>query len=156
MKINYFPDSAPRYPNLWIFVSKNIAKGYENAYRFDDAAQRRGLQYVRIGDNDEESHDHALHFINSACLIWDLCLYEMNTIILWQQAFTMRLTGRGNFILILINAHIAAVQENMKNTIKKNTITVIQNLKTYTYMIRWDLRLHYVECLRQVLKNVDQ
>ena len=80
-----FPSSAPRYPNIWIFVSEQIASNYREALKFtterleectemfndygyfhtaegcDAVARRRGLQYIELGKNGELSHDHSLH-----------------------------------------------------------------------------------------------
>lgn len=80
-----FPSSAPRYPNLWLFVSKELAKNYKEALEFvikrleesidmiddygyfhtaegcDAVGRRRGLQYMELGENGEWSHDHSLH-----------------------------------------------------------------------------------------------
>ena len=90
-----FPNSAPRYPNLWILVSEQLAETcktgtyrndpYRNALKFviehleeatdmfndygyfhtaegcDAVARRRGLQYIKLGENGALSHDHEFH-----------------------------------------------------------------------------------------------
>ncbi|USK35893.1 hypothetical protein LIT25_11690 [Bacillus sp. F19] len=81
-----FPNSAPRYPNLWLLVSVEFAKTYAHAMKFvtdrleetvemiddygylhtaegcDAVGRRRGLQYIEMGENGEFTHDHALHY----------------------------------------------------------------------------------------------
>lgn len=82
---NNFPSSAPRYPNLWIMVSENLADNYQSALKFtisaledtiemtddygyfhtaegcDAVGRRRGLQYIDLGTDGELTHDHSLH-----------------------------------------------------------------------------------------------
>ncbi|WP_100401365.1 hypothetical protein [Bacillus sp. FJAT-42315] len=81
-----FPSSAPRYPNLWMLVSKKLASNYNQALKFvierleetvdmyddygyfhtaegcDAVGRRRGLQYIEMGENGEFTHDHSLHY----------------------------------------------------------------------------------------------
>ncbi|GAK59497.1 hypothetical protein U27_06482 [Candidatus Vecturithrix granuli] len=80
-----FPNTAVRYPNLWILVSERLAANYWRALKFaverleesaemfndygyfhtaegcDAVGRRRGLSYVELGENGEFSHDHELH-----------------------------------------------------------------------------------------------
>jgi hypothetical protein len=80
-----FPNTAVRYPNLWIFISENLADNYWYALKFaverleestemfndygyfhtaegcDAVGRRRGLYYVTLGENGAFSHDHELH-----------------------------------------------------------------------------------------------
>jgi hypothetical protein len=79
-----FGEFAPRYPNLWIYVSTSLVKSYGSARKLvleeleactymsndfgyyhsnegcDGYARRRGLQPVRLED-DSRSHEHCLH-----------------------------------------------------------------------------------------------
>ncbi|PLR95785.1 hypothetical protein [Bacillus sp. T33-2] len=81
-----FPNSAPRYPNLWIMVSDKLANNYKQALTFavralentiemeddygyfhtaegcDAVGRRRGLQLIELGENGELTHDHSTHF----------------------------------------------------------------------------------------------
>ncbi|MBO7747150.1 hypothetical protein I8J29_23390 [Paenibacillus sp. MWE-103] len=80
-----FPDSAPRYPNLWVLVHESLADSYRAAITLvmeqleactdmyndfgyahagegcDAFARRRGLQPVRLGPDGARSHDHCVH-----------------------------------------------------------------------------------------------
>lgn len=80
-----FPDSAPRYPNVWFYVSRSLCPTFRQALALvtaeleecaglsndfgyfhtaegcDAFARRRGLQPVRLDPDDRRSHDHCLH-----------------------------------------------------------------------------------------------
>jgi hypothetical protein len=80
-----FPNSAPRYPNVWIHVACSLCSSYDEALKLvlyeleactgmandfgyfhnaegcDAFAQRRGLQPIRLDPGDLRSHDHAMH-----------------------------------------------------------------------------------------------
>lgn len=80
-----FPNTAPRYPNVWFYVDASICVSYEEAISFvvrrlekttgmqndfgyfhvgegcDAFARRRGLQPVRLEEQDHRSHDHEMH-----------------------------------------------------------------------------------------------
>jgi hypothetical protein len=80
-----FPNSAPRYPNSWFFVEQSLCPSYNEAVKLvlneleectgmandfgyfhnsegcDAFAQRRGLQPIRLGSEDQRSHDHSMH-----------------------------------------------------------------------------------------------
>jgi len=80
--MDIFPNSTPRYPNLWIYVSCRMVENYDKALYFvverlkecaevyndfecfhiaegcDYFTRRRGLFPVELG---ERSHDHELH-----------------------------------------------------------------------------------------------
>jgi len=81
-----FPDSAPRYPNIWLLVHESLASSYRAAVTlamqlFEDCTdmyndfgyahtaegcdaftRRRGLQPVKLGPDGSRSHDHCIHF----------------------------------------------------------------------------------------------
>ncbi|PLR82022.1 hypothetical protein CVD25_05955 [Bacillus canaveralius] len=84
-QFNNFPNSAPRYPNLWIMISDKLADNYKQALTFvvraledtiemeddygyfhtaegcDAVGRRRGLQLIKLGDNGYLTHDHSIH-----------------------------------------------------------------------------------------------